>query len=755
MQPVSHSRAVCWRYPARRFGRQRLTFAPRVLLGALLVFAGLGVSARQPTPGAGVIRQTIDEDGSPRAFVLELRAQDSDGDAVVWSISEQGAHGVATVEGAGATRSFRYDPAPDWHGVDRFTIQISDERGGVNSVDVEVTVVPQNDPPRNTSAPTLSGTPEAGQELGVDPGRWDDGRDGGGRSFHLSFQWQVARQPLDSAAVNVPDATGWTFGVREEHTGLYIRVVVTATEQGAAPLSAQAASGFFKVGNAAPVFVQVGPAPPEPSVTVKEVVFSGNESIPTPELQPLVADVVGRDVTLTELKAASDVVTAEYRRRDMSLAKAYVPAQEVGGDGRVKFQVVEGKAGWISVDGNHLYSEDFIRKHIAAALSDGPVSNRQLERALLILNEEYRGLNVQTVLKRGQEPGTVDIQAQVDEEKRWRGHIGYNNFGSESVSRHRILVGADANNLLLDGDLLALLAVLGDEPDELANGAVTYRVPLNHLGTQLGVRFAAGSYEVSQDFVDLGLEGQSVSGGLFVTHPFIKQRALRLSGEFGIEATDSRYDILRQTASSDRIRAVYASLIASGSHWGGDTSAILNVTQGLGEFAGGMDDDAESPSRPEANNSFTRATLSLNRLQQLCRYAALLARLDGQLASDPLVASQEWQIGGAHSVRGYAPGEVTGDQGFLASLELQVTPFPSRPYGIVAFVDHGYARRKETFIAEPEDLELTGAGLGVRLAHDHRLLNGSLRLDVGWPVGSVDSSLDNEPSLYLATELRF
>lgn len=755
MQFVPHSRAGSRRSSTARVRRRGPTATPRALLGLLLIWLAPGVWAQQLVSVAGVIRQTIDEDSSPRAFALTLQAQDRDGDAIAWSISKQGAHGVAAVEDAGAARTFRYEPAPDWHGTDRFTIRISDGLGGVNSIDVEVTVAPQNDPPRNTSAPELTGTPGVGEELKVVPGAWDDGRDGAEGSFVFAYQWQVSPQPLDTAAVDVTGATGPTFSVREEHDGMYVRAVVTATERGREPLSTQAASGFFKVGNAIPVFVLVGPAPPEPTVVVKEIVFSGNVSIPTAELRPLVADYLGREVTLTELKTAADTVTAEYRRRGMSLAKAYLPVQQIGDDARVRLQVVEGKPGRITVEGNRVFSEGFVRKHIEAAMSDGPVSNRELERGLLILNEEYTGLRVQSVLERGREPGTVDIQAQVDEDKQWRGFLGYNNFGSDSVSRHRFLVGADANNLLQDGDLLSLLGVFGDEPEELANGAVTYRLPVNHLGTQLGLRLAAGAYEVSQEFADLGLEGDSVSGGLFVTHPFIKRRELRLSGELGMEATDLGFDILGQTASADRIRTVYASLQASGTHWGGNTSAILNLTQGLGELVGGMPSDSESPSRPEAGNDFTRLTLSLTRRQQFCRYAGLFARFDGQVATDPLVASQEWQIGGVDSVRGYAPGEATGDQGIFASLELQITPFPDRPYGIVAFVDHGYARRRETFVSESHDTGLTGAGLGLRLSHDHRSLGWSLRLDLGWPIGSEDSSLDEEPSLYLSGEVRF
>jgi len=726
-------------------------------LGLLLLYLAAPVAAQGLAPLTGVIRQTIDEDSSPRAFSLVLQARDTDGDAIAWDITKQGAHGQAAVSGSGTNKTISYLPAPDWNGVDHFAVCISDGLGGVSTIQVAVTVEPRNDPPVNTVTPALAGLPAVGQELTAKPGIWDDIRDGGKGDFEYTYQWQVSRRLDGSAAVDVEGATEATFRLRDEDDGMYVRVVVTATDRDQEPLRASAASNFFKVGNAAPMFVQVVPAPatpPEPTVAVTEIAFTGNDSIPAAELEPLTADYVGRDVTLTELKAAAAAVTAEYRRRGMALAKAYVPAQEVT-DGRVEMQVVEGKRGELTVEGNRIFSEAFVRRHLEEAMSGDVVSNRELERGLLIMNEDYTGLQVESVLQRGREPGTVDIQAKVAEDKQWRGYLGYNNFGSDSVTPNRFSIGADANSLAFDGDLLSLHGVFGDEPDELANGTLSYSFPLNHRGTQAGIRLATGSFEVGQEFADLDLQGDSTSVGLYVKHPFVKRREVRLTGEFGFYAENADFEILGETTSEDRIRTLYASLHASGTHWGGSTYAQLNLTQGLGELAGGMPSNSDMSSRPGADNSFTRLALSVARRQRLNRYAGLLFRFGGQVANNDLVASQEWQIGGVDSVRGYSPGEAAGDQGANVSLELQVRPLPNKPFEIVAFLDHAYAYRRNTLVSEPSSTDLTGAGVGLRVFYDHPRVSGSLRLDVGWPIGSVENTAGDEPVLYLSTELRF
>ena len=516
-------------------------------LYALFVLVAGGLVSSSGEPITGMIRQNMDEDGSPRPFALTLKARDNDGDAIEWSIAEQGAHGKASISGNGAKRRIHYVPDADWNGVDRFFIRISDGLGGSNTIAVEVTVEPRNDPPHNKTAPRLLGRPDVGENLTVDVGEWDDSRDG--RENHLAFryrcvegrftfhyQWQISGSLNNADAIDVPGATGTSFRIREEHDGMYVRAVVTATERGEDGLSTVVASNFYRVGNTAPVFVQVAPAPPkqaEPKVTVKQIVLAGNDSIPTHELEPILAGYVGLPVTLSELKAAADAVTAAYRRRGMTLAKAYLPAQDIT-DGRVELTILEGKPGTLTVEGNQRFSEEFVRGHIEAAMSTGPVSNRELERGLLIMNEDYPGLDVQTVLTPGQKRGEVNLKARVRENKRWHGSVGYNNLGSDFVGRHRFSAAGDISGVAFEGDMLKVRGTVGEEPHDLVSGALEYRAPLNYHGTQLGLRLSGGGFDVSEEFADLGMKGKNVSAGLYVSHPFIKQRELRLTGEVGL-----------------------------------------------------------------------------------------------------------------------------------------------------------------------------------------------------------------------------
>jgi hypothetical protein len=75
--------------------------------------------------------------------------------------------------------------------------------------------------PRNTAAPSISGTPQVGEELTAEDGTWT------GNPTDFAYQWQ--RCDVDVAScTNVVGATGKTYGVRIADLGYRLRVAVTA-----------------------------------------------------------------------------------------------------------------------------------------------------------------------------------------------------------------------------------------------------------------------------------------------------------------------------------------------------------------------------------------------------------------------------------------------------------------------------------------------------------------------------------------------
>jgi hemolysin activation/secretion protein len=109
----------------------------------------------------------------------------------------------------------------------------------------------------------------------------------------------------------------------------------------------------------------------------------------------------------------------------------------------------------------------------------------------------------------------------------------------------------------------------------------------------------------------------------------------------------------------------------------------------------------------------------------------LILRATGQLASDRLLSSERFSIGGYYTVRGYPVSEKIGDDGYAVTAEL-VVPVPSasrvpftnltwkQMFQVAFFVDHGATFVSPvTFISgqapNPQEY-LTGAGAGLRIS---------------------------------------
>jgi len=92
------------------------------------------------------------------------------------------------------------------------------------------------------------------------------------------------------------------------------------------------------------------PLPPKttppggPTVTLKEIRFTGNTVFSAEELQPLVAERIGQPNSLADLEALAMRVTDKYRSSGYMLAQAIVPVQDVT-SGVVEISVIEGALG--------------------------------------------------------------------------------------------------------------------------------------------------------------------------------------------------------------------------------------------------------------------------------------------------------------------------------------------------------------------------------------------------------------------------
>ena len=98
--------------------------------------------------GDSTTLQTVEDGGASQVFVS---AEDADGDVMMWSIATSGGKGsTVLILNSGPEGMVTYTPNEDEFGSDSFVMSVSDSNGGSDSITVNVTIDPVNDPPTFT-----------------------------------------------------------------------------------------------------------------------------------------------------------------------------------------------------------------------------------------------------------------------------------------------------------------------------------------------------------------------------------------------------------------------------------------------------------------------------------------------------------------------------------------------------------------------------------------------------------------------------
>jgi hemolysin activation/secretion protein len=474
--------------------------------------------------------------------------------------------------------------------------------------------------------------------------------------------------------------------------------------------------------------------------------------IETEELEPFVAPFYGKDLGLAELQQAADSITDVYRQKGYNLARAYIPRQEIK-DGVVEITVLEGKLGQIIIEGNKNYSTDFIHRGFTRVIEDKAINQRSLEKSLLLLNENP-DLKVTAVLETGKEPGTTDIIVKAQDKLPLHLAMDYDNFGTKSVSKNRFGMEVSLSRFLLfEGASLSLRGVIGSDPKSFHYGRASYLLPINSYGTKLGLFGYGGDFDVGQALSEFNLTSTAWGYGFYLTHPFVRSRFQNLSGEFGFESKDANQFILGSLLSRDKLRMLRTSWNYDWIDSTGRSFIALSVYQGLGDAFGAMENNDPKSSRPGADNRFTKAYLSLARLQKIVDRVSIMMRGSGQASTRPLVATEQFYIGGADSVRGYPPGEFLGDDGYNVTTELRVSPLPNQELlQMISFVDHGGVSLKDPPPGVKGYNHLTGVGFGFRLSLPYNITG---RFDVGFPVQPSKATSGGRPAYYVQAAIKF
>jgi len=419
--------------------------------------------------------------------------------------------------------------------------------------------------------------------------------------------------------------------------------------------------------------------------------FARNTVFGDAELQLLLKNFVGKELSLAALQRAADVITAHYRERGYFVARAYVPAQDIR-DGIVEIMVLEGKLDSVRLKPTTelRLQPEVVERILRAALPPGEVIREaDLERGLLLLND-LPGITARSVISPGTALGTSTITAEVSEGPLVSGSLDTDNHGNKYSGYYQLGATLNLNNPSGHGDFFSARAAA---TSGTFYGRLAYQIPLGYSGIRLGGIYSETRYELCCDFDALEAEGDAQTATLILQYPFVRGRDFSVYGSFAYDVRSYFDETIAGTTSDKKARLFTLGL-------NGDSRDFANGG-GLNNFwfsaiSGRLDLDDWAPNRAadaasaRTHGSYGKIGYSIARLQNLGAATSLYAGLSGQFATKNLDSSEKFVLGGATGLRGYPTGEAVGDEGLLVNLELRQNVSDSLQF--TGFLEHGEIR---------------------------------------------------------------
>ena len=485
-------------------------------------------------------------------------------------------------------------------------------------------------------------------------------------------------------------------------------------------------------------------------ITVKAIRVSGSSKFTASELEALVADLIGGEHTLADLEAATGRITAYYRARGYVVARAYLPAQEIK-DGVVSVDVMEGYIGKQSLNNSSRLSDQSANRYLRVVKSGDVLQAKPVNRALLLLNDTPGVGSARATLQPGASAGTTDLIVELTPAALFSGNIELDNYGNYYTGENRLGAELAFNSPLKAGDRITLRALVSDQ--NMTYAYAGYQIPVGGSGLRLGAAYADTKYSFGQNLA--ASHGSASSASVFAMYPFIRSQDSNLSGTLSLE--NKQLNDVKATIPFDK--QVWVNTVGMAGNFQDALGGAGMTFFDLSLAAGRLSMDAISllidNLSAHANGDFARFDYNLDRLQRLNDSNSLSLALSGQYANKNLNSSEQFSLGGANSVRAYPQGEVYGDEGWLATVELRHS-FAQTLQGAI-FYDAGSVNiNHNPYLASSNSRFLSGAGAGMNMTLLGMQLKAYLafRAGGGRPV-SEPASINSEYRLWLQLGKQF
>jgi hemolysin activation/secretion protein len=453
--------------------------------------------------------------------------------------------------------------------------------------------------------------------------------------------------------------------------------------------------------------------------------LAGNSIFPAGKLQETVKPFTGSGKTAADVEKARDAIEKLYHDAGYPAVLVNIPEQTIK-DGIVKLQVIESRIGRVKVSGNRYFTTEKIMRDLPSFRSGEVLYVPKVQEEIGRLNRN-QDLKVEPVMAPGKEPGTVDVELKVADRLPLHGYLELNNRASPDTKPLRLNAMLRYDNLWQRDHSISLqYQTSPQDMSEVQAVSASYVLPApwekSHLLALYGI-WSDSDTAFGQGFEVVG-KGEIFGLRYVIPLPPYKLYAHNITVGLDYKNLKETLGFTTEIRETTHTPVTYMPLSFSYSaslqdEWGGTNqfSGGLNLS-----FRGLVSDQREfEVKRFKGMANYFYFTTGIQRAQKLPGGMGLFAKVDGQVASGPLISSEQYAAGGMESVRGYKESEALGDNALHGTVELSL-PDPLRRFGFgkwfqmtpYFFYDIAMLFIREPLPSQDRRVNLQGAGAGFR-----------------------------------------
>ncbi len=456
--------------------------------------------------------------------------------------------------------------------------------------------------------------------------------------------------------------------------------------------------------------------PPPVRFRVAEFEVVGANPFSAAQTSTLLAPHIGEYSGLDGLMAAVDTLQHALLARGFPLHRVVLPPQTLD-LGRVQLEIVMLKLQDLKIEGNQHFDDANIKRSLPTLVLGKDPNPRTIGQDLQVANRHpAKNLNVR--LAQSEQSGAIDAIVSVDDQKPYNLVAGVNNTGTRDTGRIRVSLGAQYNNLFNRDQRIGIAYTTSPENiDDVEQISATYQIPLYAAHGFLDGFFSKSDVDIGQ-IGDFAVSGAGQFWGVNFTRVLRRQGRYRHEWSLGFQNRffENNIDFLNTTPLGVNVRSSPLVVGYSGGFNADQWRAAFSLSYARNIAIGRRNNGpAYAAARSGAESDWDAIRVSGEVNYTLFEKWLGRMHMDGQWAGEPMIAGEQFGLGGWRSIRGLDERAVIGDNGLRVGLELWTPPIILlRNLRVLAFLDAGIRERESPQPGEVASDTVASVGVGAR-----------------------------------------